>query len=259
MLAHFIIGLGLLLGGQTATTPGQTYAVVIGIADYQALSARTGDLRFADRDAQQVASFLQSKSGSNVPASHIRLLTNRQATKANIQQAMTLFRQAKAGDRVILYFSGHGLSDSFAPYDVQPGSQRKLLTHKDIKAAFHESGATTKLCIADACLSGSMTQQQTVRRNTAQAIAGNREANVAMLLASRSTQNSIENRRLVGGLFTYYLLQGLKGQGDLNGDKIVTIRELHQYISPRIRQESKGLQAPVFYGRFSDELALAYL
>ena len=239
---------------------GQTYAVVVGISDYQALSYATGDLRFADRDARQVVQFLKSKSGGRVAAAHIRLLTNQQATSATIQQALTLFRQASPGDRVILYFSGHGLPDSFVPYDVVPGSTGKLLTHRAIKAAFRDSKAITKLCIADACLSGSMTHPSK-QRNAAQTIAKDAEkgSNVALLLASRSTQNAVESGRLAGGAFTYFLLKGLNGRADFDHDKIVTIRELHRYVSPRVRQTTRGRQAPVFYGRFSDDLALSYL
>lgn len=260
MLMYWLINLCWWFSGQETATLGQTYAIVVGISDYKALSYATGDLRFADRDARQVVQFLQSKAGGNVPSSHIQLLTNQQATWANIQQALMLFRQADTNDRVILYFSGHGMPDSFVPYDVAPGSQHKLLTYQAIKAAFHQSKATTKLCIADACLSGGMIQQ-TKQRNVAKAITQNVSAGgtVAMLLASRSTQYAVEDRRLAGGAFTHYLLKGLTGQADLNHDRVVTIRELHRYVSPHVRRTTRGQQAPVFYGRFSDDLALAYL
>ncbi|MVM28705.1 caspase family protein [Spirosoma sp. HMF4905] len=257
MLTSLLIGLGMLFGCQPPSVTGQTYAVVVGIADYQALSYSTGDLRFADRDARQVVAFLQSKSGGSVPPSHIRLLTNRQATQATIQQALTLFQQAGTNDRIILYFSGHGLPDSFVPYDARPGNPARMLTYSAIKAAFRESNALTKLCIADACLSGGITRQQASRRTLTKSVRDG--SNVAMLLASRSTQYAVEDRRLAGGAFTYFLLKGLSGQGDLDGNGIVTIRELHQYVSPLVRQRTRGKQTPVFYGRFSDNLPLAYL
>ncbi|GAB3920771.1 caspase family protein [Larkinella terrae] len=244
----------------TSSKTGQTYAVIVGISDYQALSYATGDLRFADRDARQVVQFLKSKPGGEVPGSNIRLLINRQATCATIQQALAVFRRARPSDRVILYFSGHGLPDSFVPYDVVPGNRSRLLTHRTIKAAFHESKALTKLCIADACLSGSMTQPAS-QRTAAESITKNagKGSNVAMLLASRSTQDAVESSRLAGGTFTHYLLKGLNGRADLDHDHIVTIRELHRYVSPKVRLTTKGKQAPVFYGRFSDNLALSYL
>lgn len=259
MRTYWLLSLWVLFGCQE-TVAGRTYAVVVGISDYQALSYDTGDLRYADRDARQFVRFLQSEAGGNVPNDHIRLLTNKQATWANIDRALMLFRRAGEGDRVILYFSGHGMSDSFVPYDVVPDSQAKLLTYQAIKAAFHASKATTKLCIADACLAGGMTRQ-TKSHDVAQAIAKNVGAgsNVAMLLASRSMEYAVENKQLAGGAFTHYLLKGLTGGADLDHDKIVTIRELHRYISPHVRQVTRGKQAPVFYGRFPDNLALSYL
>ena len=256
MLTNLLIGLSVLLGTQPPAPNGQTYAVVVGIADYAALTYATGDLRFADRDARQVAAFLRNKSGGSVPESHIRLLTNRQATQVAIRQALAVFRRAGANDRVILYFSGHGMPNCFVPYDARPGDATRLLTYQTIKAAFRASRANTKLCIADACLSGGMTTQQTGRH-----LATNvgDKGNVAMMLASRSTQSAVEDGRLAGGAFTYFMLRGLKGPGDLDGDGIVTIRELHRYVSPRVRQRTAGRQTPIFYGRFSDNLPLSYL
>jgi uncharacterized caspase-like protein len=257
MLTLLLINVGMVLGYWPSLVTGQTYAVVVGIADYEALSYSTGDLRFADRDARQVVAFLHSKAGGSVPASHIRLLTNQQATQAAIKQALMLFRQAGENDRIILYFSGHGLPDSFVPYDARPGQPAKLLTYAAIKAAFHDSDASTKLCIADACLSGGITRQQASRPSLTQQVHDG--SNVAMLLASRSTQYAIEDRRLAGGAFTYFLLRGLTGHGDLDGNGIVTIRELHRYVAPLVKQRTRGKQTPVFYGRFSDNLPLAYL
>lgn len=260
MITLWFLNVWLAMMAAEPAGTGQTYAVVVGISDYQVLSYANGDLRYADKDARQMVEFLRSKSGGRAAPAHIRLLTNQQATQANIYRAMTLFREARPGDRVILYFSGHGFSDSFVPYDVKPGSREKLLTHQAVKAAFHASKASTKLCIADACLSGSMAQSG-VQRKRATFITSDSPAstNVAMLLASRSTQSAIETRQLKGGAFTYYLLKGLSGQADQNRDRVVTIRELHRYVSPLVRQTSRGRQTPVFYGRFSDNLALSYL
>lgn len=256
MLLNILLRLSCLLAVQPPVPHGQTYAVVVGISDYRALTYTTGDLRFADRDARQVVDFLKSRAGGNVPASHIQLLTNRQATLAHIQQALRLFERAGASDRVLLYFSGHGLPDSFVPYDARPGDPSALLTYQTIKETFHDSKATTKLCIADACLSGGITQQ-TSRQTLAHKLGSG--SNVAMMLASRSTQFAVEDGRLAGGAFTYFMLKGLRGQGDLDGDRIVTIRELHRYVSPQVKKRTNGRQTPIFYGRFPDTLPLAYL
>lgn len=257
MLTNLLIWISSFLGYSPNATPGTTYAVVVGISDYQALSYARGDLRFADRDAKQVVTFLRSKAGGSVPTANIQLLTNRQATQKAVQQALRLFRKAGTNDRVILYFSGHGLPGSFAPYDARPGDQRTMLSYQTIKTAFHDSPAITKLCIADACLSGGMTQPKTSRPVIESK--ANDGRNVAMILASRSTQYAVEDGQLAGGAFTHFLIKGLTGQGDLDGNGIVTIRELHRYVGPEVRKRTRGRQTPMFYGRFSDRLPLSYL
>lgn len=245
-----------MIGWQPASG-GQTYAVVIGIADYQALTYATGDLRYADRDARQMVAFLRSKAGGSVSPSHVALLTNRQATRMAIDRALQLFQRAGSADRVVLYFSGHGVPDGFVPYDVRPGRPDQMLTYARIKAAFRASKAKTKLCIADACLSGGLTKPQ-LRRTTIpkQSTDG---SSVAMMLASRSSQSAVEVGSLAGGVFTYFMLKGLSGQADLDRNGIVSIRELHQYVSPRVKRQTNGKQTPIFYGRFPDNLTLTYL
>ncbi|MEZ0607482.1 caspase domain-containing protein [Fibrella sp. WM1] len=258
-----LAGLCGCLGLPSAWAQGQTYAVVVGIADYKALTYQTGDLRYADQDARRVAAFLASRVGGQVTPARLRLLTNEQATGAGIRSAMQLFTKAQPTDRIVLYFSGHGLTDSFVPYDVRPDDPQSLLTYADIKGAFRASAAGVKLCIADACLSGNLTRPTRPPTNlTPKPVKTTRitlpGTNVAMLLASRSTQMAVEDKQLLAGTFTYFLLKGLQGEANRNGDNLLTIKELHDYVVPRVRKLSKGKQSPVFYGRFSDTLPLAY-
>lgn len=257
MLSNLLLWLGILLGGWYPAASGQTYAVVIGISDYQALTYATGDLRYADRDARQIAAFLRSKVGGNVPASNLILLTNRQATQTAIARALLSFRQAGSADRVILYFSGHGSATGFVPYDVRPGKTDEILTYSKIKAAFRGSKAATKLCIADACLSGGLAKPQ-LKRTTFPKLATD-GSRVAMMLASRSSQQAVETGALAGGAFTHFMISGLSGRADADRNGIVTIQELHRYVNPRVKKQTKGRQTPIFYGRFPDDLALAYL
>lgn len=250
---------------------GQVYAVVVGIADYRALTFFSGDLRYADADARRMARFLQSRAGGSVAASNLRLLVNSQATKQNIINALALFRKAKPGDKVIFYFSGHGVPNSFVPYDVEPGSgnlDEQLLTHDLLKQVFRASAASTKLCVADACYAGSMTARK-IPDDSGQPTANktNTGTNTALILAARSNQQAVETGQVQGGIFTYFLLRGLQGRADTNGDRVVTIRELYAYVTPLMRQimprnatgqlVSNRVQAPLFYGNFSDDLPIA--
>ncbi len=252
------IGLMLLWFSQLCFAQnGSTYAVVVGIADYKITDYRTGDLKFADKDAVRFADFLQSPAGGNVPNQNIKVLTNKVATQKAILNALQLFEKATEEDRVIFYFSGHGLGGAFIPYDVKKNDPSSVLTHRDVKKRFKASAASTKLCIADACLSGSMTTQQAW--NVSESKTFPKNADVVLMLSSRSTQNSVESGVARGGLFTFFLLSGLRGKADANYDKTVTIKELFRYVSPLLKRNTPNHQAPMFYGKFSDNLVLSYL
>ena len=233
-----------------------TYAVVVGIADYQISNYQNGDLRFADHDARRFQDFLQSTAGGSVPAQNIALLTNQAATKAAILRAMRIFEKATTRDRVIFYFSGHGLRGGFLPYDVRTTDGTTILSHKEVKAGFKASAAATKLCIADACLSGSMTVREAWNAPASKTLTA---SNVVLMLSSRSTQQSVESGSRRGGVFTYFLLNGLAGKADANRNRIVTIEELYNYLSPRIRRDTPNQQSPLFYGKFSDDLPMSVL
>lgn len=59
------------------------------------------------------------------------------------------------------------------------------------------------------------------------------------------------------GLFTYYLVEGLRGAGDLDGDGTVTLQELYQYVEREVTQRSRavgGNQHPVLKGELEGQL-----
>ncbi|MEL6865079.1 MAG: caspase family protein, partial [Bacteroidota bacterium] len=129
----------------------KVWAVVIGIGAYSHMPA----LRYTDDDAYRMYAFLKSPEGGALSDDHIRILIDEDATKQRITKTMTeVFSQAGPDDLVILYFSGHGLKGSFLPIDFD-GFNNKLF-HEEINEIFKSSPAKYKLCIADACHSGSL-------------------------------------------------------------------------------------------------------
>jgi uncharacterized caspase-like protein len=81
----------------------------------------------------------------------------------------------------------------------------------------------------------------------------------AILTASRSAEVSLELPELGHGVFTYYLMQGLKGAADLNHDGIVTLQELYEYLEQQVTQKARsvgGNQHPVMKGELEGVLPL---
>jgi uncharacterized caspase-like protein len=81
----------------------------------------------------------------------------------------------------------------------------------------------------------------------------------AIITASRTSEVSVELPELGHGLFTYYLVQGLKGAADLDRDGIVSLQELYQYLEQQVSQKSRsagGNQHPVMKGELEGILPL---
>ncbi|HND88992.1 MAG TPA: caspase family protein, partial [Saprospiraceae bacterium] len=127
------------------------WAVVVGVSRYTAMPS----LKFTDDDAYRFYTFLRSVEGGQVPENQISILVDEDATRENILKKMReQFLKADQNDVVLLYFSGHGLDGCFLPMDFD-GYNNKL-RHEEIKKIFQQSKAKHKLCIADACHSGSL-------------------------------------------------------------------------------------------------------
>lgn len=85
------------------------WAIIVGISKYKHEEL---NLKFADRDADELCRLLQSPSGGAFAADHIHRLTNEDATTAKITWALRSFLKRPAPDDiVVIYFSCHGVKD----------------------------------------------------------------------------------------------------------------------------------------------------
>lgn len=230
----------------------KTYVVIAAIADYKNMTPANGDLNLTVNDARRVYDFFKKR----VPANQMRFLINQQATRAQIlKQLDYLYSFARPQDRVIFYFSGHGAPGIFVPYDFD-NSEATSLLHEDVKAAFKRCPARTKLCIADACHSGSITKARGLGNRS---VLKGSKSGIMLLMSSRDNETSIELPELKQGLFSYYLIQGLDGKSDPNRDHIVDARELFNYLSKNVvahARRKQHNQHPVAYGRFDNAMPI---
>ena len=242
------------------------YALVVGISQYKSLPAKN-QLRFADRDANDIYSTLISSSGGQFPAEGVHKLINGQATLANLKQELETWLPGVTGpdDRVFIYFAGHGFLMNgkayLAPYDVDPKNatasafpldELRQLVDSEIKGKW-------KVMLTDACHSGSITSES-----------DNAQLNSSLLslhdslfsfTASRSDEVSQEDTSWGGGhgVFTYYVIQGLNGQADTSGDGVVTAYELANYVLANVPLDTNLAQHPTFNaGKYDPGMLLAY-
>ncbi len=242
--------------------PGpQRWAVVVGISEY--LNPAIPSLKFADHDAEGIAEFLQRLEGGGYDNDHMRVLLNKEATLANLREALINFlSQAIDQDLVFIYFAGHGAPDPARPtntylltYDTDP---TKLGTTafpmwqiQDVLARYIT--ARKIVVFSDACHSGAISVNFAARGlsttesnliNQYLADLSRSKEGIVVFTASAAGEVSQEFSDLGHGVFTYYLLQGLEGKADYNNDYTVTINELMQYVEEQVKRKTQGAQNP---------------
>ncbi len=254
---------------------GQTYAVIVGVSDYQYLKSRPSvvlpsdpnsyDLEYCDDDANLFYDFLRSPQGGSVPSENIARLLDSQATKANIiAQMRSLFSKSTPNDRVIFYFTGHGTYQVLCPHDMDSDAS-SLLEYNAIAGAFRECRAKDRFFIADACNTGSMKVHSDTHGSPANT--SPTDKNIVAFMASKANQSSRENQRIGHGYFTYYLDKGARGEADRDKNGVVTIKELYGFVRANVmnitgakvtQKMEKDYQTPVIFGKFSDSLPFSY-
>ncbi|MBK8921223.1 MAG: tetratricopeptide repeat protein [Saprospirales bacterium] len=268
LLVVFLL-IGVMASAQTLRTLKKresTYAVVIGISDYQ--DPEIKDLNFAHRDAEIFAEFIRSKAGGSLGLQQIQLLTNQQATMAGIQSALDwLLKKAKKGDRAIVYFSGHGDVETLSEqekgyllaYDTPKNNYR--LNAIDL-AYFNESiigelshQGVKVIVITDACHSGSLAGEGIGGREATALELMKRFSSEVKIMSCQPYELSQEATKWGKGrgVFSYYLVDGLKGRADKDHDRRVDLYELEDFLQDRIRLATNKTQHPDIFGGRKEE------
>ena len=248
---------------------GSTYAVVVGISDYQ--DEGIPDLRFADKDAEAFAAFLQSPAGGSLDEDHLKVLLNEQATQAQFAGALDwLWEVAQENDRAIIYFSGHGdvekkslTQPGFllcwdAPSRVyMAGGAFPLPMLQEVISTISVQNKSKVIMIADACRSGKLSGSAV---NGAQITGSNlakQYANEIKILSCQPDEYSIEGEQWGGGrgAFSFHLLDGLYGLADGNQDQSVNLLELGRYLEDKVTMEvAPHSQIPMTVGNRGEKL-----
>ncbi len=236
---------------------GITRAVVVGISDYQ--HPGIPDLRFAHRDAEAFASYLDQSLPRTDSISNIDIFLNETATSASIYGSLqTLEDESQKGDRVILYFSGHGDMESLE-------SAKSYLLCYDAAYNNYAIGGTlefgqlqswaerlvangvTLLLFMDACHAGNLAGESINGAGRTAQIFRDSFASATKYLACSPQESSFESDAWGNGhgVYTYFLIQGLAGMADQDHNSSVSYWELQEFLESKVVQETGFLQHPV--------------
>src|SRR5262245_53034721 len=171
------------------------------------------------------------------------------------QLGVELRRKAGPRDTVIIYYAGHGapepdsqspdgdgLEKYIVPYDGDGANlYATALPMKELETILYARIVSERVVlITDACYSGAAvgrTFATVARRATISEAFLARLARAKgrlVLTASGANEVSEESESLGHGVFTYYLLEGLRGRADLDGDGVVTAEEIFSYLAKRV-------------------------
>lgn len=234
---------------QTVTTGyAGSWAIVIGINDY----AKWPRLQYAVNDAQAVRQTLIERFG--FAQDHVILLKDGEATRNNILATFhdrLAHDKLQKNDRVFVFYAGHGATRKLSsgrdvgyiiPVDADPGeTATDAIPMTEIQNIAESLEAKHVFFVMDACYSGlGLTRGASggfLRENA-------KRLGRQMLTAGGADQMVADGGPDGHSIFTWTLLQGLNGKGDLNGDGLITATELAAYVAPAVAGVSQ--QTPAF-------------
>ncbi len=232
-----------------ATGYANSWAILVGIDSYP----KWPKLEYAVRDAEGVERLLVQKFG--FAQERVITLRNEQATRQGILAAFH-DRLAHGGlqpnDRVFVFFAGHGATRKLSsgrdlgyivPYDADPNNlATDAIPMTEIQNIAESLPAKHALFVMDACYSGLGLTRGAANASFLRDNA--RRLGRQMLTAGGSDQLVADGGPNGHSVFTWTLMQGLGGKGDLNGDGLITATELAAYVAPAVSSVSQ--QTPAF-------------
>lgn len=234
-------------------------AIVIGISEYQ---NRKG-LIFADSDAYNVVNYLLSTS---LDSSSIFMLTNKEATSANILNTLEYVKEiSSANDHLLIYFSGHGNIDHSSQSDVNQllcydcpinfiNAGGSISIHQLRSYAYNLIDAKNSgvMLVIDACI-----PNESIPDNSSNPSSHSHPEKYSEFLSSHPGEISTEGNKQDsgGGIFTHFFLEGLIGAADRNTDNKITVKELSEYLYKSVPSATQFMQSPQISGNMNQVVA----
>lgn len=211
-----------------AAAPGSSstrvWTLSIGISDYP---GGGNDLPECANDAVKIAEALRNQ-GLTTPEREI-LLTDAQATRANITNALQrIAREARPDDVLVFFYSGHGGQSDRPSQDREEldGIDEYIFVY-DGQILDDEMGrlvsgihARTTLFALDSCFSGGFAKDVVTRPGI-----------VGMFSSEEDVTSGVAMQFQAGGYLSHFLRMGIQGEADDDPrDGALTVGELTHYV-----------------------------
>lgn len=219
-------------------------ALVIGISKYR--EKTIPEVKYAARDAEVVARYLENVGG--IPRANIKVLTDDKATKSDIEAQISdwIPRRTTEDSTVFIYYAGHGTPgpqgrEAFVvPYEGRPDYPSQLYPLQKMYDALNKLPAREVVVMLDSCFSGAKGRSITGEGTRPISIsienpvlAGGK---IMILAASSGSQVSSDYDKVRHGLFTYYLLRGMRGEASRDREGTVELGGLYEFVKKNVAE-----------------------
>lgn len=236
------------------------YAIVIGIEQYRQKLPKAD---FATQDAKLVAAYLTKVLGYS--EENVITLLNDHASNVDLAKYFEkwLPNNVEKDSTVFVYYSGHGAPDPksgsayLVPYDGDPSFiDQTGYSLKRVYDALGKLPAKEVIIALDSCFSGA--GGRSVIAKGSRPLVMNLQSNVVLpknmtvLSASAGDQTSSTYDEKGHGLFTYFMLKGIKNEDVVKQDGSIKMDDLFSYIKPQVeriaRKQFNNEQTPQLIG-----------
>ena len=230
--------------------PPDLWILAIGVNKYD--SDQLKDLNFAVNDAKDLADIFKAQEGKRYGRVNVRLLSDdtERPTAKNIRDSFGYFRQAGTGDLCVLFIAGHAVNDDKGNYFFMPADgafdgagipvSGTAISHREINGVLDMPGQ--KLFFLDTCHSAGAGRSRIADTNSF--IRQAMEYYPVIFSSSRDNEFSLEDPEYGHGLFTWGIIQGMKGEAEARRSGTVTMKALDSYVSDTVSELSRGRQNP---------------
>ncbi|WP_373528172.1 tetratricopeptide repeat protein [Nostoc sp.] len=232
-------------------------ALLIGVSEYE---PGLNPLPAAVKDVEAMQQVLLHPEMGGFAETDIMVLKNPQ--RQDMEEAIeNLFAHRQKDDLLVLFFSGHGIKDDTGRLFLATRSTRKtprgdLIRSSAVAASIvHESMSRSRskrqVVILDSCFSGAFVEGLSAKDdgsiNIREQLGGEGRA---VLTSSSSTQYSFEQQGSNLSIYTRYLIEGITtGAADLDEDGVISIDELHDYASRKVREIQPTMKPEIYTSR----------
>ena len=227
---------------------GQKRAILVGINHYY-LDDSIGNLEYCVNDVVKLDEILSNPlRGDFITQPLHSEMDDRKTTptRSNIMSMIKLLSSnSEKNDSILFYFAGHGREQNGVNYLLPADARFNVLSEtaiplKWVKENLSQSLAMKKFMIIDACHAGSRIGRSLSLPMTKsfQEDMFSEAEGFAILSSCKMNQFAYDFKEKNHGVFSYYLLEGLKGLADYDSDHVVTVPEVNNFIASKVREWS---------------------